>query len=73
MERPQRPPPEVGLCVHGRHARRVVSGRGSLFLRCGRPDCDSQFPKYPPLPVLRCGGFGERAPSEVEAGDCDDD
>lgn len=73
MERPEWPPPEAGLCVHCRHARRVVSGRGSLFLRCGRHDSDPQFPKYPPLPVLRCGGFEECAPLEAGAGDRDDD
>jgi hypothetical protein len=45
--------------------REVVSARGSRFVRCGRSDEDARFPRYPPLPVLRCAGF--ETASEVRA------
>lgn len=46
----------AGLCASCRHARRVASRRGSLFLLCGRAADDPRFRRYPPLPVLRCAG-----------------
>lgn len=49
--------PRVGLCSICVHGRRVVSGRGSVFWRCGLSDTDPRFRKYPPLPVTRCPGF----------------
>jgi hypothetical protein len=48
---------EAGLCACCRHARRVVSDRGSVFYQCRRSSADSAFPRYPTLPVLRCKGF----------------
>lgn len=47
------PPGLCGRCVH---ARLVASPR-SVFLRCGLADADPRFPRYPPLPVVRCAGF----------------
>jgi len=47
----------VGLCADCRHARRVESARGSVFTRCALAERDPRFPKYPRLPVLRCGGY----------------
>jgi hypothetical protein len=45
-----RPFPE-SLC-HGCAAGRLVHGRRSMFVMCtALPD------KYPPQPVLQCGGF----------------
>ena len=52
-----------GLCEGCRWAREVVSGRGSVFLLCGRHQSDPRFAKYPPLPVLACVGF--EPPSEL--------
>ncbi len=52
----------LGLCATCVHARSVVSSRGSEFLLCGRSETDPRYPKYPPLPVLRCPGF-ERPPT----------
>lgn len=52
----------AGLCERCVHARLVASAR-SAFLRCGLADRDPRFPRYPPLPVLRCAGFTP-APSE---------
>jgi hypothetical protein len=47
----------VGLCERCRFARWVESRRGSRFLLCGRAESDPVYPRYPPLPVLRCSGF----------------
>jgi hypothetical protein len=47
----------VGLCVACRHARRLVSAKGSVFYRCGRAQHDARYPDYPPLPVRACAGF----------------
>ena len=43
----------VGLCATCRHARRIVSAKGSEFWRCTHPD----LPKYPQLPVRHCPGY----------------
>ncbi|HEV8441660.1 MAG TPA: hypothetical protein VGT40_26535 [Methylomirabilota bacterium] len=53
----------AGLCADCRHARRLVSGRGSVFWLCRRAEGDPAFPRYPRLPVLRCPGY-ERGPRE---------
>jgi len=49
----------VGLCSVCVHARRIVSGKGSVFWLCGRAADDPRFRKYPPLPVARCAGYEE--------------
>ncbi len=52
----------VGLCAACTHVRRIVSAKGSSFWLCERAVSEpGRFPKYPPLPVLRCPGF-DRAP-----------
>jgi hypothetical protein len=53
--------PSTGLCAKCRHARQIVSGKGSRFVLCELSRTDPRFPRYPPLPVLACSGF-ERAP-----------
>src|SRR5687768_4876058 len=50
-------PSIIGLCEICRHARRITSDRGSVFVMCSLSRTNPAFPKYPPLPVLRCGGF----------------
>jgi len=57
MPSPASPPPEPGLCGACRHARRVVSARGSVFILCELSAVDPGFPKYPPLPVRACRGY----------------
>jgi hypothetical protein len=47
----------VGLCATCRHARRIVSARGSVFWLCRRSETDPAFPRYPALPVLACTGY----------------
>lgn len=60
--------PRVGLCSACRHRRVVANRRGSRFYLCERSRDDPRFPRYPPLPVIRCEGFepesGEPEPEE---------
>ncbi|MBI2963245.1 MAG: hypothetical protein HYY35_05770 [Deltaproteobacteria bacterium] len=57
MERDGDSQRRLGLCAGCRFARRVRSAKGSEFLLCGRSELDRAFPRYPRLPVVRCGGF----------------
>jgi hypothetical protein len=54
---PKRPRSAAGLCPECTHVERIVSGKGSTFLRCALQRADARFPKYPPQPVLSCPGF----------------
>ncbi|MBI3998223.1 MAG: hypothetical protein HY355_04250 [Armatimonadetes bacterium] len=56
----------VGLCWDCRWARRVESGRGSVFVLCRRANADPAYPKYPPLPRLRCPGYEPEASDSRE-------
>lgn len=47
------------------HARIIESRRGSRFYMCELSRTDSRFPKYPPLPVIRCIGYQPRGDSDV--------
>ncbi len=51
------PTPDPGLCRRCRHLRVVQSAKGSTFFLCRRSAEDPRFRRYPPIPVLRCGGF----------------
>ena len=46
----------AGLCGTCRHRKENRNDRGSVFLYCRKSESDSRYPKYPPLPVLRCDG-----------------
>ncbi|HMJ15160.1 MAG TPA: hypothetical protein VK524_27285 [Polyangiaceae bacterium] len=46
----------LGLCAACRHARSIVSSKGSRFTLCGKSLEDPRFPKYPRLPVVQCSG-----------------
>ena len=48
---------DPGLCKNCRHGRRLATARGSTFWRCDEHDRDPSWPKYPPLPVLRCSRY----------------
>lgn len=50
-------PSAAGLCTACREARVVRNRRGSRFYLCGRSERDPDFPRYPPLPVVRCPGY----------------
>lgn len=52
----------AGLCADCRHARRIRSGRGSMFVLCGRAASEPHYARYPPLPVLHCPGYDPVGP-----------
>ena len=52
----KRLPASPGLCATCEHLRLVSSSR-SVFARCGLADTDPRFLRYPPLPVVACGGY----------------
>jgi O-acetyl-ADP-ribose deacetylase (regulator of RNase III) len=58
--------PTGGLCDACRYCKRIVSGRGSTFRMCLLHEHDARYAKYPPIPVLRCGGYEERATIDIE-------
>ncbi len=45
-----------GLCAGCVHLKLLASAR-SVFVRCGLAATDPAFPRYPPLPVVRCAGY----------------
>ncbi len=47
----------AGLCPACEYVRMIESSRGSRFVLCERSKTDPAYPKYPPLPVIRCAGF----------------
>jgi len=53
-------PGYAGLCTNCRHARRVRSDRGSVFVMCELALSDVRFEKYPRLPMLVCAGYERR-------------
>jgi len=57
--------PAPGLCGHCQHCRIVKSDR-STFYMCRLSLTNSEYRKYPQLPVLRCPGYQALVPSEVE-------
>jgi hypothetical protein len=44
-------------CEFCLYMKEVVSGKGTRFLMCQKSSAGINFPKYPPQPVLQCGGF----------------
>jgi hypothetical protein len=60
-------PGYAGLCANCRHARRVQSDRGSVFLMCELALTDARFAKYPGLPVLSCAGYERKDDSSALA------
>jgi hypothetical protein len=48
------------LCETCASMREVVTPKGSRFLLCQLSKTDPAFPKYPPQPVARCGGYRPR-------------
>ncbi|MDB4950984.1 MAG: hypothetical protein JWM27_3633 [Gemmatimonadetes bacterium] len=62
-EHPRYTPP-VGLCESCANVRVVVSGKGSRFYMCRLSAVDPAFPRYPPIPVLRCRGYTPAPPAE---------
>jgi hypothetical protein len=48
---------KAGLCADCIHTRCVKSDRSVEFYLCALHAVDPSFPKYPRLPVMRCGGY----------------
>jgi hypothetical protein len=44
--------------------REIVTPKGSRFLLCQLAQTDSNYPKYPPQPVVRCEGHQEKEKTE---------
>jgi hypothetical protein len=53
-------PPRAGLCDTCRHQKLIHNTRGSTFSLCERSKSDPAYPKYPRIPVQRCGGHEPR-------------
>ncbi len=51
----------AGLCDSCRHQKLVRNTRGSTFSMCERSKLEPEYPKYPRIPVVRCGGYERRA------------
>jgi hypothetical protein len=56
-----------GLCATCEHLSLLASPR-SVFVRCGLAASDPTFPRYPPLPVLRCRGYVPGPPEPSPGG-----
>ncbi len=56
---PANPPAgnQAGLCANCAHAQIIRSAKSSEFILCQLSATDSNFPKYPRLPVLDCSGY----------------
>ena len=55
----------AGLCHSCQHVRVIRSDKGSVFYMCTLSATDARFPKYPPIPVLRCNGYQTRMDEPV--------
>jgi hypothetical protein len=55
----------VGLCKICQHCRIVQTAKGSCFYYCGLSEENSNFPKYPRLPVLVCSGFDDKTKAKA--------
>jgi hypothetical protein len=57
-------PPEeearAGLCADCSYARMIESERGSRFVLCERSATDTNYPKYPRIPVITCAGYTQK-------------
>ena len=58
----------VGLCASCRHAKHIVSSKGSEFWLCGRAERDPAFRKYPPLPSCVAPGYEPSDPAGKGSG-----
>ena len=45
------------LCETCTWMRQIVTPKGSRFLLCQLSQTNSNFAKYPPQPIIRCGGY----------------
>ncbi len=59
--------PSLGLCGSCRYRREVIGRQGAMYVLCRRAESDSNYPKYPRVPMLRCAGYEEREREEPES------
>lgn len=52
----------LGLCVDCLYGKAVAGKHEATYYLCERSFFDSDFPKYPRLPVLRCSGYAAEKP-----------
>ena len=57
-------PVSAGLCANCVNVKIMRSDRESVFYLCQLSFTDPRFPKYPPLPVLRCDGYVQKSPPD---------
>ncbi|HLN28123.1 MAG TPA: hypothetical protein VK395_10300 [Gemmataceae bacterium] len=48
------------LCETCALMREVITPKGSRFLLCQLSQSNADYPKYPPQPVARCGGYQKK-------------
>ncbi|MGA8073781.1 MAG: hypothetical protein WB995_09895 [Candidatus Acidiferrales bacterium] len=48
---------QADLCADCIHAQKIRNDRGSQFILCRLSAKDSNFAKYPRLPVRECSGY----------------
>jgi len=54
------------LCETCALMREIITPKGSRFLLCQLSNSDPAYPKYPPQPVVRCGGHQRKDKNEDE-------
>ena len=52
------------LCETCTRRREVITPKGSRFFLCQLSHTKTEYPKYPPQPVLRCDGYEEKQSRE---------
>jgi hypothetical protein len=52
------------LCETCAFMREIITPKGSRFLLCQLSKSDPAYPKYPPQPIVRCGGYQKKEKSE---------
>ena len=52
------------LCETCALMREVVTPKGSRFLLCQLSQTNSDYPKYPPQPVVQCDGYQKKDKTE---------
>jgi hypothetical protein len=48
------------LCEKCALMREIITPKGSRFLLCQLSKSEPAYPKYPPQPIVRCGGYQEK-------------
>ncbi len=54
------------LCETCAWMREIITPKGSRFLLCQLSKSDPAYPKYPPQPIVRCGGYQRKDKNEDE-------